>query len=111
MRKLKSNNIKYLIASLIKDKNISKYFLDIPFSKSQLYQDLVILNYLNYKKKGFFVEIGAHNGIYASNTYLLEKKYLWDGILVEPAKVFHKDLYKNRNSKICRYAITEKSLG
>lgn len=32
---------------------------------------------------GFFLDIGAHDGIELSNTYVLEKKYNWSGICVE----------------------------
>ena len=65
-------------------------------SKSQIFQDLFVLNELNFKKKGFFIEIGAANGIDLSNTYLLEKKFDWDGIVVEPAKIWRDEIIKNR---------------
>ena len=35
---------------------------------------------------GFFVEFGATNGIDLSNSYLLQSKYYWTGILAEPAR-------------------------
>lgn len=82
-------------------------------SKSQLRQDLFVLSELGYKNNGFFVEFGATNGIDLSNTYLLEKKYGWTGILAEPAKVWHTDLQKNRNAKIdmrCVWKVTGESL-
>jgi hypothetical protein len=44
-------------------------------SNSQLGRDLQVLKYYNYKTNGFFVEIGASDGIKFSNTYLLESKY------------------------------------
>ena len=65
-------------------------------SKSQIFQDLFVLNELNFKKKGFFIEIGAANGINLSNTYLLENKFDWDGIVVEPAKIWRDEIIKNR---------------
>ncbi len=53
--------------------------------------------YLNYKD-GFFVEIGANDGISQSNTFFLEKKYNWCGLLIEPSEKF-KELIKVRSSK------------
>ena len=71
-----------------------------PASKAQLSQDLFVLHELNFKKNGYFVEFGATNGIDFSNTYLLEKKFNWKGILAEPAKNWHNDLVKNRDCHI-----------
>ena len=78
----------------IKEKD--KLFKLISNSKSQIFQDLFVLNELNFKKKGFFIEIGAANGIDLSNTYLLENKFDWDGIVVEPAKIWRDEIIKNR---------------
>lgn len=78
-------------------------------SKAQLKQDLFVLAATNSKKNGFFVEFGATNGIDLSNTYLLEKKYNWDGILAEPAKVYQQDLLKNRAVNIDFSCIWRKS--
>jgi len=75
----------------------SKYIEYKKKSKAQLKQDLFVLNQLNYKKNGYFVEFGATDGISMSNTYLLEKEFNWNGILSEPAKCWHKELRKNRN--------------
>jgi hypothetical protein len=68
----------------------------LPYFCSQFGQDLFVLNELNFKKNGFFVEFGATNGINSSNTYLLENKFNWRGILAEPAKIFYDELNKNR---------------
>jgi len=69
-------------------------------SKSQLRQDLFVLSELNFKSNGFFVEFGATNGVDLSNTHLMESTFGWTGILAEPAKCWHKNLRKNRSSKI-----------
>ena len=49
-------------------------------------------------KKNFFLEIGASDGFYNSNTFILEKYYNWTGILVEPNPEQYKKLKKNRSS-------------
>ena len=78
-------------------------------TKSENFQDIIVLIKLNFKKRGFFVEFGAGNGLDYSNTYLLEKEYLWDGIICEPAKKFHDKLKKNRSCYIEKKAVWNKS--
>ena len=78
-------------------KQASEYVLA---SKSQLGQDVLALSYVGTYKPGYFVEFGATNGRDLSNTYLLEKHFGWKGILCEPAKIWHKELFSNRESII-----------
>lgn len=61
---------------------------------SQRNEDLLALKYFDYKKNGYFVEMGAMDGIESSNTYLMETKYDWNGICVEPQDFFMKNLLK-----------------
>lgn len=49
----------------------------------QAEQDKFVLSVLKDKKGGFFVEIGSNHPININNTYLLENKYDWKGIMVE----------------------------
>jgi len=63
---------------------------------SQKGQDKWVLKVLNDKKKGFFVELGAGNGIEISNTCMLERKYEWTGICIEPNPGMYKKLCKER---------------
>ena len=69
-------------------------------SKSQAFQEIFVLNKLDFKTNGFFVEFGAMDGIHASNTYLLEKEFNWHGILSEPNKTYKQKLSNNRNCYI-----------
>jgi len=65
-------------------------------SKAQLHQDLLVLFALAEKRGGYFVEVGASDGVELSNTYLLETAYGWRGILAEPARIWHAALARNR---------------
>ena len=78
--------------------------------KSQLGQDSKVLKFYNYKKEGFFIEIGASDGIELSNTFLLETYYNWKGICVEPVPEKFELLVNNRvNSKCCNKPIYNES--
>lgn len=59
--------------------------------------DQKMLKYINYSN-GFYIEMGAHDGIFNSNTYYYEKNLNWKGILIEPSNQF-KYLIKNRSKK------------
>lgn len=52
-------------------------------SQSQIGQDLFVLNVLDRKRKGLFVDIGAGPPKFISNTYLLETDYEWTGVSVD----------------------------
>ena len=84
---------------------ISPNRLAIKRSKSQLFQDIFVLNYFDFKHNGTFIDIGASDGISLSNTYILEKYFNWNGVLIEPNPYWHKPLTKNRSSHICTQAI------
>jgi len=69
-------------------------------SKSQIRQDLFALSELGFKRGGFFVEFGATDGIEASNSHLLERRFGWRGLLAEPGRVWHRKLEANRRVPI-----------
>lgn len=70
-------------------------------SHSQLLQDLFVVSELGeLRNRGTFIEFGATNGVDLSNSWLLEKKLGWLGVLAEPARCWHESLRKNRQSKI-----------
>jgi hypothetical protein len=67
-------------------------------------QDEFVIKMLNYKKEGCFLEIGSNHPVNINNTYILEKEYLWNGLLVEYDKNYE-ELYKlHRN---CNYIIQD----
>ena len=54
---------------------------------------------LNQKRGGFFVEAGAWNGEYLSNSLYLESDRAWSGLLVEAnLKAFRELTGKNRKA-------------
>lgn len=95
------NCVKYVRLLKLISPDCRSFFVDnLDSSKSQLCQDLFVLSELGFKKNGFFVEFGAADGINLSNTFLLETKFNWQGILAEPAKILHNELKKNRKACI-----------
>jgi FkbM family methyltransferase len=50
---------------------------------SQLGEDMVMSQWLDGIKKGFYVEIGSHDPMFSNNTYFFYKKG-WSGVCVEP---------------------------
>uniref|UniRef100_K1S2G7 Methyltransferase FkbM domain-containing protein n=1 Tax=Magallana gigas TaxID=29159 RepID=K1S2G7_MAGGI len=69
---------------------------------SQVKQDEVVYEILQ-KKKGFFLEIGAHDGQYLSNTLWLEKQHKWTGLLIEgnPDRCKEIDKLKRNAWRLC----------
>lgn len=71
---------------------------------SQAGQDLWVYGCVfNEKRNGFFLDVGAHDGMYLSNTFLLENRYGWNGILIEGNPETFEVLKSNRSS-ICANA-------
>lgn len=54
----------------------------------------------NGYKNGFFVDVGAHNGVSFNNTLYFEKTHGWTGINVEPIKLVYDQLIVNRPNSI-----------
>ncbi len=74
---------------------------------SQAGQDKIIREFFfKNKKNGFFVEIGAFDGIQGSNCYHFEKFLNWDGIALEPSRIQFEKLKKNRKCKILNEAVS-----
>ena len=73
--------------------------------KSQVGQDEWIVKMTNGKRNGYFLDIGASDGITISNSYVLEKEYGWNGICVESDKDVFEKLILIRNCKCVNVAI------
>lgn len=96
--KSKYNQLKYKFPGSEKiDKNFS-----------QAYQDMFALTMLNGKTNGTYVEIGAMDAVFISNTYLLEKEFGWKGLSIDIDSTTKKTFKKNhrKNSVIIQDALT-----
>jgi FkbM family methyltransferase len=80
--------------------HLAEYLKNRTKSTSGFRQDLIALLFNGFKRNGTFIEVGACDGLATSNTLLLERSFGWQGILIEPAKVWHSELSKNRTSII-----------
>lgn len=61
-------------------------------------------------KNGFFMDIGAHNGVAINNTLYFEQNHNWTGINVEPLKHIYDQLVINRPTNIninCAVTVTD----
>ena len=78
--------------------------------QSQCGQDKwIVENLLPNLQQGFFVDIGAHDGISFSNTYFLETVMNWDGIAIEPIPEIFEKLKNNRKCHLINGCISNTS--
>jgi len=88
-------------ASALK-KKIPKFIKKLIYHEFHTYysqhgQDYIIINEIfKGKRDGYFLDMGAADGKFISNTYALEKYYGWNGICVEPNKELFEGLNRNR---------------
>jgi FkbM family methyltransferase len=59
------------------------------------------LNEIMNKRNGFFIELGANDGLKQSNTAFFEKEMGWNGILIEPSLEGYEKCKINRKNSIC----------
>ena len=70
--------------------------------------DQKIFEHFKDKFNGIFIEIGAYDGIEQSNTFMLEERNKWTGILIEPSPNLKEKLKNNRKQSIIEMcAITD----
>ena len=80
-------------------------------SKSEIFREITGIGYFGLSKldkkiapflprrDGFYVELGANDGITQSNTYHFEKYKNYSGILIEPIPAKFKECKKNRSAR------------
>ena len=77
---------------------------------SEAGQDMLVKeNFFKDQKSGFFLEIGAFNGIEGSNCYHFEKFMNWQGIAVEASPLQFERLKKNRNCELINAALASEN--
>lgn len=89
--------INHIISIFDKSWNFSKK------SYSQEGEDVLLTNYLNSKKSGFYVDVGAYHPFRFSNTYMFYKKG-WRGINIDATPgsmaLFNKDRPRDINLEV-----------
>jgi FkbM family methyltransferase len=67
---------------------------------SQLGEDCLLAQFFSFKRHGFFIDVGAFDGIYLSNTYFFEQLG-WTGICVEAFPTYFNLCVRNRPRSKC----------
>lgn len=79
-------------------------------SISQAGQDYwVYAEAFNRKKRGFFVDVGAHDGVFLSNTFVLERRLKWQGICIEANPTTFAILRRKRKANCFNCAASEQA--
>lgn len=85
--------------------NIEKFFGWNEKYSSQAGQDKFVYdNFFRGKKNGYFLEIGAFDGIQGSNCLFFEKFKNWNGLAMEPSPTQFEKLKNNRKCKLINKA-------
>jgi FkbM family methyltransferase len=58
--------------------------------------DLKLIEVIKPGRNGYFVELGANDGIQQSNTYKLQRHFGWTGLLIEPSPKRYVECVANR---------------
>ena len=82
-------------------------FKNVKFYGLQLDDFILYKSYFPTLRNGVFLEMGAFDGVYLSNTKFFEDFSGWSGVLIEPLANEYQKLIKNRpNCKCYNYAVS-----
>lgn len=82
--------------------------IDRQFYSQQGEDEYILKHFYPDKENGFFIELGALDGVLYSNTKYFEDQKGWTGILIEAAPNLYNSLVQNRpNCELHHYAICE----
>ena len=102
--------VEMMLSSRATQPKSAAYLIDlIKATPSQLGGDLFALMANEFRTGGYFVEFGAADGIRNSNSWLLEKRFGWSGVLAEPARIWHENLESNRVATILKTCVWSES--
>ena len=76
-------------------------------SLSQGGQDYWVYGEVFNEAEGFFLDVGAYDGVLFSNTFILEKRYNWKGICIEANPKTYEKLVSNRQCRCIEACIDE----
>jgi hypothetical protein len=74
--------------------NLDKHDLNNPEPAEQF-----VIDILDKKRNGHYVELGAFHSRIASNTYHLEKDYDWKGVSLEIVPLLQEEMTRNRKNE------------
>jgi len=79
------------------------------FSDGATCQDLWIALVVHPGRRGgFFVDVGAGDGVFGNNTFLLEQRLDWSGLCIEPQPSYHGDLRRWRRAQLVTTAVSDR---
>ena len=59
--------------------------------------DLRLIETIQPQRGGYFVELGANDGVRQSNTWKLQQAFAWTGLLIEPSPIRYRECVLNRS--------------
>ena len=59
--------------------------------------DIEVIKLIKPSTSGFFVELGANDGLRQSNSYILQRNFSWGGLLIEPNPARFEECVINRS--------------
>lgn len=74
-------------------------------SQPETEQDAWVLRTLKNKERGTFIEVGAYDGVYHSNTLTLEESFGWTGWLIEAVPEYADSARVMRSASVINNAI------
>lgn len=98
IRKVK-NVLRRLVLPLLPKRTRYKKRLSGQISYSQAGQDVFVRAMLNSKQNGYYVELGAFDAVWDSNTYFLESQLGWKGISFEIEGALVKKFNQERKNR------------